>query len=148
MQRITITIDDDLLETVDKLSERRGYTSRSEALRDIVREAVTQEQSVGAGKAPCFATLSYIYEHETRDLARRLTSAQHHHHDLSVSTLHVHVNDVDCLEVAVLKGTVQEVRSFAEGVISQRGVRLGSLHVMPMTQRPDETAHRHGHSHR
>ncbi len=148
MQRITITIDDDLLETVDKMSERRGYTSRSEALRDIVREAVTREQAAGSGKTPCFATLSYIYEHEPRDLARRLTSAQHDHHDLSVSTIHVHVDDVDCLEVAVLKGTVQEVRSFAEGVISQRGVRLGSLHIMPTTQGASEAAHRHGHSHR
>jgi len=140
MQRITISLDDDLLDTIDKLSERRGYTSRSEALRDIVRETITREQSAGTGETPCFATLSYIYEHETRDLARRLTSAQHHHHDLSVSTLHVHVNDRDCLEVAVLKGTVHEVQSFADAVTTQRGVRLGSLHIMTTD---DEVAHPH-----
>jgi CopG family transcriptional regulator, nickel-responsive regulator len=143
MQRITITIDDDLLDTIDRLSEQRGYSSRSEALRDIVRETVTREQAVGVGDARCFATLSYIYEHETRELAKRLTSAQHHHHDLSVSTLHVHIDGEDCLEVAVLKGKLRDVREFANGVIAQRGVRLGNLHIMPV----DHRAHEHHHSH-
>lgn len=145
MQRISISIDDDLLETIDRLSERRGYTSRSEALRDIVREAVTREQAAGAGETPCFATLSYVYEHETRDLAKRLTTAQHHHHDLSVATLHVHVNERDCLEVTVLKGSVQDVRLFADGVTTQRGVRLGSLNIMPTGDAANGHAHRHSH---
>jgi CopG family nickel-responsive transcriptional regulator len=147
MQRITISIDDDLLETIDGLSARRGYTSRSEALRDIVREAITREQSVGAGQTPCLATLTYIYEHETRDLARRLTTAQHDHHDLSVSTLHVHIDERDCLEVAILRGAVQEVRTFANEVITQRGVRLGNLHVMPLAEEPGAGSKRHEHPH-
>ena len=145
MQRITITIDDDLLETIDRLSEQRGYTSRSEALRDIVRDAIKGEQSAAEGDTQCFATLSYLYEHETRDLARRLTSAQHHHHGLSVSTLHIHVNDHDCLEVAVLKGTVRDVQAFADSVVTQRGVRFGDLHVMPVEE--GATAADHGHAH-
>ncbi len=147
MQRISISIDDDLLETIDRLSEQRGYTSRSEALRDIVREAVAREQLAGAGTTPCFATLSYVYEHETRDLARRLTTTQHHHHDLSVATLHVHVNERDCLEVAVLKGSVEDVRSFADGVTTQRGVRLGSLNIMPVGHAAPGHVHDHGHRH-
>ena len=153
MQRISITIDDDLLEAIDALGARRGYASRSEALRDIVREAMTREQSAGPAETPCFATLSYVYEHETRDLARRLTSAQHHHHDLSVATMHVHVGEHDCLEAVVLKGSVEEVRAFADSVITQRGVRHGALHVFPQGQ--DEAGdghehkdeHGHGHSH-
>ncbi len=148
MQRITISIDDDLLEMVDTLSERRGYTSRSEALRDIVRESLTREQAAGAAKTSCFATLSYVYEHETRELARRLTSAQHHHHDLSVSTLHIHIDERDCLEVAVLRGTVQAVRSFADEVITQRGVRLGNLHIMPISTAADDPLHGHRHGSR
>jgi CopG family nickel-responsive transcriptional regulator len=142
MQRITISIDDDLLETIDRLSERRGYTSRSEALRDIVRDAVVREQSTAKGTTRCYATLSYVYEHETRDLARRLTSEQHRHHDLSVSTLHVHVGRHDCLEIAVLKGTVDDVKGLADAVISQRGVRYGNLHIIPV-----ETAAEEDHSH-
>lgn len=147
MQRITISIDDDLLKTIDRLSEQRGYTSRSEALRDIVREAITREQVAGAGDAPCYAALSYVYEHETRDLARRLTTVQHHHHDLSVSTLHVHVGSRDCLEVAVLKGTVGEVKAFADGVISQRGVRHGNLHIVTADAHGDDAGHTHPHVH-
>lgn len=142
MQRITITIDDDLLAVVDGLAQRRGYGSRSEAIRDLVREASAREATAGSGEAPCIATLTYVYEHETRDLARRLTTAQHHHHDLSVSTLHVHMDHEDCLEVTVLKGTVAEVKAFADGVVTQRGVRFGNLHVIPA--RP-AAAHLHPH---
>jgi CopG family nickel-responsive transcriptional regulator len=131
VQRITITIDDDLLAVVDDLAHRRGYGSRSEAIRDLIREASAHEQTSGSGETPCIATLTYVYEHETRDLARRLTTAQHHHHDLSVSTLHVHMDHEDCLEVSVLKGTVAEVRAFADAVTTQRGVRFGKLHVIP-----------------
>ncbi|WP_413990026.1 nickel-responsive transcriptional regulator NikR [Labrys okinawensis] len=142
MQRITISIDDDLLDTIDRLSARRGYASRSEALRDIVREAVTREQSAEAEDAPCLATLTYVYEHETRDLASRLTRAQHHRHDLSVATLHVHVDEHECLEVAVLKGSVREVTTFADGVTTQRGVRLGALQIVPAV---GHAGHAHDH---
>ncbi|SMF29047.1 transcriptional regulator, CopG family [Tistlia consotensis] len=141
MQRITITIDDDLLEAVDALGARRGYASRSETLRDLLRDALTRQQVGLDASTPCLAALSYVYEHETRDLARRLTTAQHHHHDLSVSTLHVHLDSHDCLEVAILKGTVGEVRALADSVVTQRGVRLGNLHVIPA-----ETGAAHPHA--
>ncbi|TCL68426.1 nickel-responsive transcriptional regulator NikR [Rhizobium sp. BK251] len=147
MQRITVTIDDDLLEVIDRISEQRGYASRSEALRDLVRDATTRELAAADGKTPCYATLTYVYEHETRDLSRRLTSSQHHHHDLSVSTLHVHVDNQDCLEVAVLKGSVAEVKSFADSVVTQRGVRFGNLHIIPSEPAADGNDASHGHHH-
>lgn len=75
--------------------------------------------------------LSYVYEHEKRDLASRLVSTQHHHHDLSVATLHVHINHDDCLEIAVLKGDMGDVQHFADDVIAQRGVRHGHLQGLP-----------------
>jgi CopG family nickel-responsive transcriptional regulator len=131
MQRITITIDDDLLETIDKISAQRGYASRSETLRDLVRDAVTRAQPIINGEARCYAALTYVYEHETRDLSRRLTTAQHDHHDLSVSTLHVHIDGQDCLEVSVLKGKADEIKTFADSVVTQRGVRFGNLHIIP-----------------
>lgn len=140
MQRITISVDEELLGLVDGLCARRGYASRSEAIRDILRETQAREAAAGDGDAPCVAALSYVYEHETRDLARRLTSAQHHHHDLSVATMHVHLDEEECLEVAVLKGTVSEVRAFGDSLVTQRGVRLGHLHVVPVAGRRP-----HGH---
>ena len=84
MQRVTITLDDDLLETLDSLSQRRGYNNRSEAIRDILRSALAQEATQQHGTQG-FAVLSYVYEHEKRDLASRIVSTQHHHHDLSES---------------------------------------------------------------
>jgi CopG family nickel-responsive transcriptional regulator len=142
MQRITISVDDDLLEAIDALGARRGYASRSEALRDVVREALARETTSLDPLAPCLGALAYVYEHETRDLARRLTQAQHAHHGLSVATMHVHLGNEECLEVAVLRGAAGEVRAFADSVIAERGVRLGNLHLVP------ETPHvPHGHDH-
>lgn len=126
MQRITITLDNDLLDALDLLSQRRGYHNRSEAIRDTLRDALAQE-AMQAQESEGFAVLSYVYEHEKRDLASRIVATQHHHHDLSVSTLHVHINHDDCLEIAVLKGNMHEIRHFADGVTSQRGVRHGHL---------------------
>ncbi|AMO46726.1 CopG family transcriptional regulator, nickel-responsive regulator [Kosakonia oryzendophytica] len=129
MQRVTITLDDDLLETLDNLSERRGYNNRSEALRDILRSALSQESAQDNEKQG-YAVLSYVYEHEKRDLASRIVATQHHHHDLSVATLHVHISHDDCLEIAVLKGKMGEVQHFADDVIAQRGVRHGHLQCL------------------
>ncbi|WMI90692.1 nickel-responsive transcriptional regulator NikR [Escherichia coli] len=127
MQRVTLTLDDDLLAALDALSARRGYNNRSEAVRDILRDALNQDASVSRNHGARYAVLSYVYEHEKRELASRLVATQHHHHDLSVATLHVHINHDDCLEIAVLKGDMGDVQHFADDVIAQRGVRHGHL---------------------
>ena len=145
MQRVTVTLDDDLLATLDDLSQRRGYNNRSEALRDILRDALTQ-QATCEQDTQGYAVLSYVYEHEKRDLASRLVSTQHHHHDLSVATLHVHINHDDCLEIAVLKGDMGDVRQFADGVIAQRGVRHGYLQCLPDETVEVASSHTH-HAH-
>jgi CopG family nickel-responsive transcriptional regulator len=135
MQRVTITLDDDLLTTLDALSEHHGYRNRSEAIRDILRNALVQEKSQQADRQG-YAVLSYVYEHEKRDLASRLVSSQHHHHDLSVATLHVHISHEDCLEIAVLKGNMHEIKHFADEMIAERGVRHG--HLQCLTAEDDE----------
>ena len=106
MERVTITIDEALLATIDRLVERKGYASRSEAVRDLVREAVDRAAREDAA-APCVATLSYVYDHAVRDLARRLTQSHHDHHDLAVASMHVHLDHAACLEVAVLRGPIR-----------------------------------------
>lgn len=131
MQRITISIEDDLLDWVDAVVQRRGYASRSEAFRDLVRESQVQQARTAAGETPCVATLTYVYDHERRDLARRLTHIQHAHHDLNVATLHVHLGHDTCLEVAVLRGPAAAVCEMADAVVTQKGVRHGYLHVVP-----------------
>jgi CopG family transcriptional regulator, nickel-responsive regulator len=152
MQRITITIDDDLLDAVDGLMARRGYASRSEALRDIVRDMLDR-QATDDPKAACIATLSYVFDHATRDLAGRLTSAHHDHHDLSVASMHVHLDHEACLEVSVLRGPSGTVTAFADALATQRGVRHAHLHLIPVQVSRDNhkhgdrsTAHRHLHA--
>ncbi|MGC5778459.1 nickel-responsive transcriptional regulator NikR [Methylobacterium sp. NFXW15] len=130
MQRITITIDDELLDAIDRLCERRGYGSRSEAVRDLVRNAVAPVQATNAGDVSCYGTLSYVYDHGTRDLARRLTD-EGHHHGVSIASLHVHLNADNCLEVAVLRGEAAALQTYADSVTTQRGVRYGQLHLIP-----------------
>jgi CopG family nickel-responsive transcriptional regulator len=131
MQRITLSVDDDLAAALDRHMRQRRYASRSEALRDILRDVQARQQLDEEGSGFCIATLAYIYDHETRDLARRLTEAQHKHHDLQVATLRVQLDHESCLEVSVLRGPAEAVRALADNTVSQRGVRHGHLHLVP-----------------
>jgi CopG family nickel-responsive transcriptional regulator len=146
MERITVTLDTDLLERLDAMLAERRYASRSEALRDILREHFSRAPAASAEDAACVASLTYVYDHHTRDLAARLADAQHHRHDLTVATMHVHLDAEACLEVALLKGAAADVRAFADSVTSQRGVRFGHLHVVPAvihSHGPDGAPHVH-----
>jgi CopG family nickel-responsive transcriptional regulator len=141
VQRITITIDDDLLGTIDAIMARRGYASRSEAVRDMVRDAAAREPAL-PDNAACVAALGYVYDHETRALAQRLTRTAHDHHDLSVASLHVHLDHESCMEISVLKGTVAAVRGLADELTAQRGVRHANLHLVPV--QVAQSRHDHG----
>lgn len=140
MQRITITIDDDLLDVVDALTRERGYESRSEAFRDIVREVANREQAK-ASSAPCIAVLSYVFDYATRDLAQRLTRLQHEHHDIFAASTRVPLDHTSCLEIAVLRGPAQSVQHVADEIATQRGVRHANLNVVPV--KISDHPHRH-----
>ncbi|MFO1160230.1 MAG: nickel-responsive transcriptional regulator NikR [Reyranellaceae bacterium] len=142
MQRITLSIDDDLAQVLDRHMAAHRYASRSEALRDILRDVQARQQLDEAPDAYCVATLSYVYDHETRDLGRRLTRTRHDHHDLQVATLHVYLDHDASLDVSVLRGAARSVRKFASDTISQRGVRHGQLHLVPAEH--DRGRHSHG----
>lgn len=130
MQRVTITIEEELLAEVDALAARRGYQNRSEALRDLARAGLHRASPLQPN-ARCVAALVYVYDHARRDLPNRLTNEFHDHHDLAVSTLHVHLDAGSCLEVAVLKGAAGDVQHMADHVIAERGVRYGQLVMLP-----------------
>jgi CopG family nickel-responsive transcriptional regulator len=131
MERITITIDDDLLASIDALTLKRGYPSRSETIRELVREAAKHDYTA-AGRAPCVATLTYVYDHGRRDLAQRLVQALHDHHDLSIATTHVHFDHDSCLEISILRGPIDAIQQFADKLTAQRGVRHAKLHIVPL----------------
>lgn len=144
MQRVTITLDDDLMADLDRIITARGYQNRSEAIRDLARSGLEQAAVEVAGTRNCVAALVYVYDHHARELPKRLAQEFHNHHDLSQATLHVHLDPESCLEVTVLKGRGAEVQSFANQVIAERGVRHGHVVYVPA---PDGMAHSHSHPH-
>ena len=144
MQRVTITLDDDLMADLDRIIAKRGYQNRSEAIRDLARSGLEQAAIEVAGSHNCVAALVYVYDHHARDLPKRLTQEFHDHHSLSQATLHVHLDRERCMEVTVLKGRGAEVQAFADHVIAERGVRHGHIVYVPA---PEDAAHAHDHEH-
>ena len=131
MQRVTITIDDELDAELERFMTARGYANRSEAIRDLARSGLQQAASEVGGPRPCIAALIYIYDHEARDLPKRLTRDFHHRHDLAQATLHMHLDHDSCMEVTVLKGRGSDVQEFADHIIAERGVRHGHVVYLP-----------------
>ncbi len=142
MQRVTITLDDDLVAQLDRFINGRGYQNRSEAIRDLARAGVQLATEQAYPEAQCAAAVIYVYDHETRELPKRLTRSYHNHSDLSVATFHIHLNRESCMEVTALRGRTGEVRHFAEHVIAERGVRHGNIVLVPMPS--GKRAHRNG----
>jgi len=141
MQRITVTIDDELVEALDRVIATRGYQNRSEAIRDLARAGMAELEEPSLGEHEGVAALVYVYDHEGRELAKRLTRSFHEHHDLSLATMHVHLDHESCLEIAVLRGAMGDIRHFAEHVISERGVRHGRLVAVPVEVEAESHAH-------
>ncbi|HHN46231.1 MAG TPA: nickel-responsive transcriptional regulator NikR [Planctomycetes bacterium] len=126
IERIGISIEGELLDGFDGWIRRRGYTNRSEAVRDLVRAALLEEEwSAGTGEAA--AVLVLVYEHHFSDLARRMGELQHHHNHLVVGTFHVHLDEDNCLEVVLLRGRGKTIKDFGEELIALRGVKYGRL---------------------
>lgn len=146
MQRVTISLDDELAAAFDKLIARQGYENRSEAMRDLIRQRLDREAQDHAPRGHCVASLSYVYNHHERDLAERLTAQSHAHHDLVVSTMHAHLDHDNCLETVILRGPTAAVRAFADSVTAERGVRHGALNLIPADVNAGRK-HHHGHHH-
>ena len=126
LTRFGVSLDEELLEPFDALCAVKGYSNRSEAIRDLIRKALGAEewqQADGQGAG----TLTLVYDHHKNDLARRLTQMQHDEHDIIIATLHVHLDHHNCLEVLILKGEAARVRALADKLISCKGVKHGTF---------------------
>jgi len=141
MDRFTISLDENLATAFDELIKTRGYSTRSEAVRDILRTHLQQNREQRDIKGACVANLSYVYNHHERELSERLTTIQHAHHDLTISSMHAHLDHDQCIETVMLKGAVQQVRQFAQQIIAERGVRHGQLNLISVEL---GKPHRHG----
>jgi len=146
MERITMSLDTELADRFDGYIARHGYTNRSEAMRDLIRRALHQEQLDGSIDGHCVAALSYVYNHHELELASRITRVHHHHHDINLASMHVHLDHDNCLEIAILRGPIKEVQIAANSVMSERGVRHGKLYMVPVEV--SESSHsNHGSPH-
>lgn len=144
MQRITITIDTQLYNAIEKLAEARGYQNRSEIIRDLVRAGISETDEASLS-GDCIASVVYVYDQETRDLPQRLAQAFQRAHDLSVATMRISLDHDSCMEVAVLRGKSKDVQKLANEIIAERGARHGRITMIPATI--ETTRHRHGDRH-
>ncbi|MGA9670251.1 MAG: nickel-responsive transcriptional regulator NikR [Terracidiphilus sp.] len=125
LSRTGVSLDDALLKEFDRLIAKRGYANRSEAFRDLIREALLEE-TVESNK-PVVGTLTLVYDHHVPNLARKLTEVQHVAGAMILAATHVHLDHHYCLEVIIMKGRGKELQAIADGMLALRGVELGKL---------------------
>jgi CopG family nickel-responsive transcriptional regulator len=154
MERVTISVSDEFAAELAVFMAANRYDNRSEAIRDLARLGLRQADAHDNTRGTCVATLSYVFNHHVRELAKRLTDTHHAHHELQVATMHVHLDHENCLELAVLRGDAAAVREFSSAVIAERGVTHGQLNVIPArlateahAHQTEGVSHKHLHMH-
>jgi CopG family nickel-responsive transcriptional regulator len=126
VKRFGVSIPQELVRAFDARASRKGYRTRSEAIRDIMREYLVGGEWEG-GRKQVVGTVTIVYDHDTRELSHALTELQHRFHDAISCATHVHLDEHNCLEVIVIKGRSDQVRAIADRLISTRGVKHGKL---------------------
>jgi CopG family nickel-responsive transcriptional regulator len=132
LERVSLAIEKSLIERFDALVERDGKANRSEAMRDLIRNRLIEEE-VNTGRSESVGTLTLVYDHHKRELSDRLTATGHDHHGQVMASMHVHLDHDNCLEVLALRGRAKELRQLAERLIGMKGVKHGKL-VLSSTQ--------------
>lgn len=140
VQRLTMSLDDALAAAVDAFAQRHGYASRSEALRDLLRGALAREAGK-AGATHAVAAVSFVYHPQQRDLAQRLAEAQHGRHDLVLAATQTPLDHHHAMQVMLLRGPTEAVRTLASRLLAERGVSHGQANLVPLAQ--SGPAHRH-----
>jgi CopG family nickel-responsive transcriptional regulator len=125
LSRTGVSLEDDLLKEFDRLIAKRGYANRSEAFRDLIREALLSE--IVESNKPVVGTLTLVYDHHVPNLAQKLTEVQHAAGAMVLAATHVHLDHHYCLEVIIMKGKSKELQAVADGMLALRGVELGKL---------------------
>ena len=143
LSRIGIALDSELLKRFDRSIEKRGYTNRSEAFRDLIRNQLVSEQTA-TSDALVVGTITLIYDHHAHGVTEKLTELQHEHHKLVVSTSHAHLDHDSCLEVLIVRGKSSLVDNLASRLIGLKGVQHGRL-VMTVPAHALESQHENDH---
>jgi CopG family nickel-responsive transcriptional regulator len=126
--RFGISLESPLLKRFDSLIKKKGYASRSEAIRDLIRDSLVTEEWESS-TSETVGTITLVYSHDTRELSDNLNDLQHQYHELVRSTMHIHLDGHNCLEVIVVKGKARDIKSVADRLIGTKGVKHGKLSV-------------------
>jgi len=129
VERIGISLEKKLLSAFDELIEQQGYQNRSQAIRDLIRHKIGRKRLANP-KARAVAAVLVVYEHHSTKLMEKLTALQHSSLLQVISSMHIHLDDHDCLELIVLRGRVGEINKLAEKIISLKGVKLGRINLV------------------
>ena len=126
--RFGVSLDMSLLDEFDELIKGLGYANRSEAIRDLIRQKLVEEEWEAPDRET-FGVVFLVYDHHEMSVDRRLTEEQHHHHGDVISTMHVHIDEANCMEIVVLRGIGKDIQAFGRKLISMRGVKYGKLNL-------------------
>jgi len=129
IERIGVSLEKELLGDFDKLIEKQGYQSRSEALRDLIRQQLS-EHTIKNPETHAIGAIVLVYDHHAAKVMQKLTSLQHNHLLETISSMHVHMDSHDCMEIIVLKGTVGDIKKMGEEIVSIKGVKLGKVNLV------------------
>jgi CopG family nickel-responsive transcriptional regulator len=132
VSRFSVSLEPELLKKFNRILEEKGYTSRSEAVRDLIREKIVEEKWKKGGEV--VGSLTLVYDHDVRGVADKLTDLQHTHPTNVVSSMHVHLSGRSCMEILVIKGRVAEIRKISQELLSSRGVKHGKLVVTSIAE--------------
>jgi len=141
LSRTGVSLENDLLKEFDRLIAKRGYANRSEAFRDLIREALLAETV--ESNTPVVGTLTLVYDHHVPNLAQKLTEVQHHAGAMILAATHVHLDHHYCLEVIIMRGRGRDLQAVAYGMLALRGVELGKLVLTNSGASLKRGAHKH-----
>lgn len=136
LARFGVSIEGSLLKAFDRLVAEKGFANRSDALRAMIRSQLLETRIEEEPDVEVIGTISLVYDHGSRELPARLTDMQHRHHRAIVSTLHVHFDAHNCLEVIVVRGRLGDVHAISDSLIGARGVRQGRLIINAEARAP------------
>ena len=146
--RFGVSAEEELLQNFDRMIAGPGYANRSEALRDLMRDALVKARLEDAPDAGVvLGSLTLVYDHHASDLTEKMNDLQHEFFNFIVSVLHVHISHDDCMEVIVLRGEIRQVRTLADSLLSLKGVKHGKLFITLPAREIVEHQHPHPHKH-
>ena len=133
IERVGVSLDKKLLSEFDSLIDKQGYTNRSEAIRDLIRDSLSKEQLTNLS-ASAVAGVFLVYDHHSTKLSNKLVKLQHNHLLHVITSIHVHLDHDNCMEVIILKGKVKEIENLANNIAALKGVKLSRMNLMSTGQ--------------